>query len=96
MLGLLHALLLYTGDILVTYAVLGTILLLLRNASDKVLLSMAVTLVLSTVILVALGGVVVSGLSGDATITLNTSAENARIAATYRGSPITVIGERIR
>jgi uncharacterized protein len=39
--GLIHALLLFTGDILVTYALLGVVLLLMRNARDGVLVGVA-------------------------------------------------------
>jgi uncharacterized protein len=42
MIGLAHALLLRNGDILVPYAVMGFFLLLLRNASNKVLVTVAI------------------------------------------------------
>lgn len=94
-LGLLHALLLYTGDILVTYALLGLILLLLRNVADAVLLRVAGALVGSTVVLLAAGGVLVA-LFSDATFTAETGAEVERSVAAYRGTPSEVIGERLR
>ncbi|WAC12641.1 DUF418 domain-containing protein [Dyadobacter pollutisoli] len=45
-LGLLHAILLYVGDILTVYALTGFVLLLFRKSSDKVLLRGAVILML--------------------------------------------------
>jgi uncharacterized protein len=53
MIGLVHALLLRNGDILVPYATMGFVLLLFRNASDKTLLAAA--LVGSIVQFVAFG-----------------------------------------
>jgi len=53
LIGLIHALLLRNGDILVPYATMGFVLLLFRNASDKTLLVAA--LVGSTVQFVAYG-----------------------------------------
>lgn len=53
--GLAHALLLFVGDILVLYAVLGTSLLVLRRRSDRTLLTVAgLLLALQTVLLVGL------------------------------------------
>ncbi|WP_406817476.1 hypothetical protein, partial [Klebsiella oxytoca] len=43
--GLAHAVLLYHGDILTTYAVLGVVLLALRNKSDRTLLRLAAWLI---------------------------------------------------
>ena len=56
LIGLAHALLLFTGDILVTYALLGVVLLLMRNARDRVLLGVAAGLVALTALLFVLGG----------------------------------------
>lgn len=42
--GLTHAFLFYVGDILVTYAVLGFVLILFRNCSDKTLLRLVFVL----------------------------------------------------
>jgi uncharacterized protein len=96
LLGLLHALLLFTGDILVTYALLGMILLLLRNAPDTLLLRAAIGLVAGTVLLVVLAGVVLGVVSSRANGTPDASAALAQSAAAYRGSPLAVIGERVR
>jgi uncharacterized protein len=50
-LGLLHAVVLYHGDILTTYAVIGGVLLLLRRRGDGVMTFCAVSLVLLTSLL---------------------------------------------
>lgn len=49
--GLLHAVLLYHGDILSTYAILGVVLLLWRNSADRTLLKSAIWLISITAIL---------------------------------------------
>lgn len=46
--GALHAVFLFHGDILTTYAVLGLILLALRRRSDRVLILLAVVLIAAT------------------------------------------------
>jgi len=48
--GLLHAVLLYVGDILTVYALTGFVLILFRNSSDKVLLKSAFILMLLPII----------------------------------------------
>ncbi|MDR0253493.1 MAG: DUF418 domain-containing protein, partial [Brucellaceae bacterium] len=54
--GLLHAVLLFHGDILTTYAVLGVILLIWRHKSDRALVKSAVWLIGITALLWALLG----------------------------------------
>lgn len=54
--GLLHAVLLFHGDILTTYAVLGVILLIWRNKPDRTLVKSAVWLIGITAMLWALLG----------------------------------------
>lgn len=96
LIGLAHAVLLFVGDILVTYALLGVILFLMRNARDRTLLVTAAALVGVTVLVQAaggaafalfpeLGGALGPELSGDA---------RAVIDAT-RGSPAEVIAQRL-
>jgi uncharacterized protein len=48
--GLIHAIFLYVGDILTVYALTGFVLILFRNASDKILLRSAFVLFLLPVI----------------------------------------------
>lgn len=55
--GLLHAILLFHGDILSTYAILGVVLLLWRNSADRTLIKSAVWLFSITAILWASLGV---------------------------------------
>ncbi|MBX8800383.1 DUF418 domain-containing protein [Ochrobactrum sp. MR28] len=55
--GLLHAVLLFHGDILSTYAILGVVLLLWRNSADRTLLKSAIWLISITAILWASLGV---------------------------------------
>lgn len=57
--GALHVALLWEGDILVIYAVTGTILLLFRNRSDRALLRWAGGLLAVPVVLVTIGVAVV-------------------------------------
>ncbi|MFZ6029839.1 MAG: DUF418 domain-containing protein [Chloroflexota bacterium] len=60
--GLVHALCFWVGDILIPYAILGTLLLLFRKAKPKTLLVWAVTvLVLMALFYVALSGLVALG-----------------------------------
>lgn len=55
--GLLHAVLLFHGDILSTYAILGVVLLFWRNSADRTLLKSAIWLISITAILWASLGV---------------------------------------
>lgn len=55
--GLLHAVLLFHGDILSTYAILGVVLLLWRNSADRTLVKSAVWLISITATLWASLGV---------------------------------------
>lgn len=99
LIGIAHALLLYVGDILVTYAVLGVVLLLLRDAPTSVLLRLAVGLVALTVALCLAGGLAVA-LLGDE-FDSGAAAEDAlgveaAALAANRGAPAEVIAQRVR
>jgi uncharacterized protein len=48
--GLLHAILFYVGDILTVYALLGFVLILFRNASNRLLLTSAIILLILPVV----------------------------------------------
>lgn len=50
LIGLLHAILFYVGDILTVYALLGFVMLLFRNASNKTLLTTAIILLILPVV----------------------------------------------
>lgn len=94
-LGLLHAVLLYHGDILTTYAVIGAVLLLLRRRSDRFMARAAVALVLATSLLWAGIGylLVAAGVGVD---TRGAYAEAAVALAAYRGTPATVVAQHLR
>ncbi|MFM9925018.1 DUF418 domain-containing protein [Variovorax sp. H27-G14] len=94
-LGLLHGVLLYHGDILTTYAVIGLALLMLRRCRDVWLLRLAVGLVLTTALLWAGIGylLVANGIASD---TRGAYAEAARALAAYRATPATVIAQHVR
>ncbi|SFP29675.1 uncharacterized protein SAMN05216567_105243 [Variovorax sp. OK605] len=94
-LGLAHAVLLYHGDILTTYAVIGAVLLMLRRRSDVLLARFATGLVLVTSLL--WGGIgyllVKAGIPMD---TRGAYAEAVAALAAYRGTPATVIAQHVR
>lgn len=92
--GLLHAVLLFHGDILTTYAVLGVALLALRRRSDRRLLCLAGWLVGGTAALWALVGGVTLLISPE--IDWTPSFEEARVALrAYRESPASVIARHV-
>jgi uncharacterized protein len=94
--GLLHAVVLYHGDILTTYAVLGVVLLMLRRRGDVFLARCAVGLVLATALLWA-GIGYLWALAGIPTDTMRSAyAEAAAALAAYRGTPATVIVQHLR
>ena len=98
LLGVAHAVLLYVGDILVTYAVLGVALLAFRRARSRVLVGVAIGLVALSALGVAGVGAVVSVLpaSDTADVAREVEVDAARTEAAYRGSPGEVVEERLR
>lgn len=97
LIGLAHAALLYTGDILVTYALLGVVLLLMRNAGDGVLLRAATALVALSALAYAVSGAVLATLpaGSDAAFAADLAAEAERAVEAYRGAPAEVVGQRL-
>ncbi|WP_329538511.1 DUF418 domain-containing protein (plasmid) [Streptomyces sp. NBC_01450] len=95
LMGLTHAVLLYPGDILVTYAVVGLILFAVRRLSARAALgaAAALTVLLATVFLVV--GVLSLGVDGGHLTTQTGQAETARLAAGYRGGPLSVVRTNI-
>ena len=92
--GLLHAILLFHGDILTTYAVLGVVLLFWRNKPDHTLIKTAVWLISITALLWLLVGALFWS-SPDQTVTAELLYE-ARLAYTaYNGSFSAVIMQHI-
>ncbi|QFZ84338.1 DUF418 domain-containing protein [Variovorax paradoxus] len=94
LIGALHAVLLFHGDILTTYAVLGVVLLAVRARSDALLARWARRLVLATALVWGVVGVLVA-LLGDAPDTHAAWAQAMSALAAYRGTPVTVIGQRL-
>lgn len=87
-LGLAHAFLVWAGDVLVTYAVVGGVLVLFRRRSERTLLGWAVALYLVHLVILAVSGVVVAG-AGRA------DAAAAAVTQTYaRGSYAGVLSQR--
>lgn len=94
-LGLLHAVLLYHGDILTTYAVLGGVLLVLRRQGETFMVVCGVGLVLMVSLVWAAIGYLLAhaGIEAD---TRGAYAEAAAALRAYRGTPFTVIVQHVR
>lgn len=93
--GLAHAVLLYRGDILTTYAVLGLLLLWLRDIGEGRSLRTAFWQVLIVSSLWAgLGAVLL--ISGEPIDTSSAIADAERALQAYRGTPATVIEQNLR
>ena len=94
-LGLLHAVLLYPGDILMTYAVLGLVLYGLRGLRPRAALRVAVCLVAGLVVLLLGYGLLTVALTRPVT-PAQYAPEVARSAAAYRGGFLSVVGAHLR
>ncbi|MEV4949817.1 DUF418 domain-containing protein [Streptomyces sp. NPDC053755] len=95
-LGLLHFVLLYTGDILTMYAVLGLILLAARGASAGRLWTAARWVHAATSALLLAAAALLTLLTGDgADGAPDTSAQTARLTEAYRGAPADVIAAHL-
>ncbi len=92
--GLVHAVFLFAGDVLMVYAVSGLVLLGVRRLGWRTLVAMAGGLVLlSAGMLMLLGLLFV--VAGDGLTTTNPAAA-AATAEAYRGAPAEVIAQRVR
>jgi uncharacterized protein len=97
LLGVLHAVLLYQGDILTTYAVTGAVLLMLRRRNDAFLLRGAFLLVLATASLWAGFSLLLSHWLGGAMLDLRGAhAQAAAALLAYRDTPATVVAQHLR
>jgi uncharacterized protein len=101
LLGLAHAILLFYGDILVTYAIFGLVLLLFRRVRGSVLVGLAAVLLFGSALLFAGLGALAStaGEPEPAEVARERdqqAREAERRAAAYRGTPAEAIGERLR
>ncbi|MFJ2888920.1 DUF418 domain-containing protein [Streptomyces sp. NPDC087305] len=94
-LGALHAVLLYSGDILMTYAVLGLVLYGLRGLSPRAALRIAVCLVAGLAVLLLGYGLLTVALTRPAT-PARYAAEIAPSVTAYRGGFLSVVGARLR
>ncbi|WP_431512927.1 DUF418 domain-containing protein [Variovorax sp. DAIF25] len=97
LLGVAHGVLLYQGDILTTYGVIGVVLLMLHRRGDRFLLSAGVALVLGTALLWAAFSLLLSFALGGGPMDLRSAyAEAVSALAAYRGTPMTVIVQHLR
>jgi uncharacterized protein len=93
--GLLHAVLLFHGDILTTYGVLGALLLAFRQAPEAQVLRLAKGLIVATALLWATLGL--AQILAPSAIDLSTSfGDAAKVMAAYRDTPATVIVQHLR
>lgn len=93
-LGLLHGVLLFHGDILTTYAVMGAVLLMLRSRADKTLAKLAVGLIVGTATVWAIIGVL-SVLDVDATRDSKALADVTAALTAFRSTPSGVIAQHV-
>ncbi|MFD7878895.1 DUF418 domain-containing protein [Streptomyces sp. NPDC059766] len=94
-LGLLHAVLLYPGDILMTYAALALALYGLRDLAPRTALRLAAGLVLTlTVLLLGYGLLTVA--ATEPVTPAAYAPHAARTVAAYRGSALPVLGVHLR
>ncbi|MEW1647177.1 DUF418 domain-containing protein [Streptomyces sp. NPDC091219] len=93
-LGALHAVLLYSGDILMTYAVLGLVLYGLRGLGPRAALRIAVCLVAGLAVLLLGYGLLTVALTQPVT-PARYAAEVAPSVTAYRGGFLSVVGARL-
>ncbi|MGP3925290.1 DUF418 domain-containing protein [Streptomyces sp. 8N616] len=89
LLGLAHAVLLFVGDILMAYAVLGLVLFGVRNVAPRTAVRAALCLL--AVLSAAFIGVGLLQLADEPTPTRELVTEAAQHVAAYRGDPFAVI-----
>ncbi|MES2951389.1 MAG: DUF418 domain-containing protein [Pseudomonadota bacterium] len=95
LLGIGHAVLFFHGDILVTYALLGLVLLGMRGLAPRPAIQLAVSLVAATALGWALVGMLLMGEDGRLPVQ-EIHDDVARATAAYRGSIGTTITQHIR
>lgn len=94
LLGLAHAVLLYPGDILMTYAALGLVLFALRAVPPRTLLRIAAGLLGTLAVLLLTYGLFALALPGPER-TEDITATTAGTVAAYRGGPGSVVGANL-
>ncbi|MFF0445785.1 DUF418 domain-containing protein [Streptomyces sp. NPDC004609] len=92
--GAVHAVLLFSGDILTLYAVLGLILLALRGIRPRTAVRIAVALLTVTAIGYALVALAIAE-SGGGTIPRSAASAAAEATEALRGGPVSVIGAHL-
>lgn len=93
-LGALHAVLLFPGDILTTYAVLGLVLLALRRLRPRTAVRTAVVLLTVTAAAYALLALALHA-SGGASPDPDAAANAEQAVAALRGGPASVVGAHL-
>ncbi|WP_244651267.1 DUF418 domain-containing protein [Rhizobium sp. CFBP 8762] len=93
LIGSLHAMVLFHGDILVTYAVLGLLLLLVRDWSNTAMLWLACVLLFVTSLFWFFAAYSQSGMPEQNTATILYDAQAAVTA--YRGGPLSIVTQHI-
>lgn len=93
--GIAHAVVLFQGDILFTYSLLGAALLCLRGLSPRAAVKLGLCLWLFT-ILVWAALVALSSLSPQTIDVAAINAQASAATAAYQGSPLAVIGQHLR
>jgi uncharacterized protein len=93
--GVAHAVLLYYGDILMAYAVLGAVLLMLRRRGDVFLACAAIGLVLLTSLLWARLGSMYTQMDMQMAVQVAYGDAAAALAA-YRATPTLVVAQHVR
>ncbi|QCI65707.1 DUF418 domain-containing protein [Phreatobacter stygius] len=95
LIGLLHAVLLFYGDILTTYAVLGLVLLALRHRSDEQLFGLAQVLVVVTALVWAFVALLLH-VVGEVIDRAALARAAIVTEAAYRSAPTAVIGQNLQ
>ena len=97
LIGILHAVVLFHGDILTTYAVLGIVLLALHRCGERAALSMALMLVGACVAFWAALAWLQGLQPADGAEHAVAMAQKAAAAlAAYRGTPASVVAQHVR
>lgn len=91
LLGIAHAVVLFPGDILMTYAVLGLVLFAARNAAPRTVVRAAIWLVVALSVLLLGQGLLALAASGPAGV-----AGPEESVAAYRGDPVSVLHANLR
>ncbi|MEU9932978.1 MULTISPECIES: DUF418 domain-containing protein [Streptomyces] len=95
-LGGIHAVVLFPGDILTLYAVLGLILLALRHIPARTAIRIAVALPAVTAVGYVLLALTVAHAGGGGTIPSSEASAAAEATEALRGGPASVIGAHLR